>query len=179
MNSYPNPNLPTVNNIISQNPINPMPQPYISPQQPINQQFYPPQQGYYQPNSGSILYKKNLTNKDSYYETIEKRNGENIGQIIQQGGYFEICLQLPPKEWNWPKDTKYKMTIGLEKWSEPRRNVEVNNPDFFQILPDKVMFKFSYFNLKSSLGNINFDELDKIDFKNGNRPFYSIEYKSK
>ncbi len=58
MNSYPNPNLPTVNNIISQNPINPMPQPYISPQQPINQQFYPPQQGYYQPNSGSILYKK-------------------------------------------------------------------------------------------------------------------------
>ena len=69
------------------------------------------------------------------------------------------------------------MTVGLEKWSEPRKTVEVSTPDYYQKEDRGVVFKFNYDSLKNALGDVSFEQLDKVDFKNGNRPFKSIAYK--
>ena len=129
-----------------------------------------------QKNDKYETWSKDYFPYDSYYETIEKNNGKDIGNIIKKGGYFEIVLQYPPKEWNWDPNIDYTMTIGLEKWSHPRKTVEISNPDYYKKEERGPVFKFYYQTLKDALGDVNFDELDKVDFKNGNRPFKSIKY---
>ena len=151
------------------------PQQVEEPQQQVEeepQQVEEPQQK----NDKYETWSKDYFPYDSYYETIEKNNGKDIGNIIKKGGYFEIVLQYPPKEWNWDPNIDYTMTIGLEKWSHPRRTVEISNPDYYKKEERGPVFKFYYQTLKDALGDVNFDELDKVDFKNGNRPFKSIKY---
>ena len=151
------------------------PQQVEEPQQQVEeepQQVEEPQQK----NDKYETWSKDYFPYDSYYETIEKNNGKDIGNIIKKGGYFEIVLQYPPKEWNWDPNIDYTMTIGLEKWSHPRKTVEISNPDYYKKEERGPVFKFYYQTLKDALGDVNFDELDKVDFKNGNRPFKSIKY---
>jgi len=40
-----------------------------------------------------------------------------------------------------------------------------------------IVFRFNYDSLKNALGDVSFEQLDLVEFKNGNRPFKSIEYK--
>ena len=151
------------------------PQQVEEPQQQVEeepQQVEEPQQK----NDKYETWSKDYFPYDSYYETIEKNNGKDIGNIIKKGGYFEIVLQYPPKEWNWDPKIEYTITIGLEKWSHPRKTVEISNPDYYKKEERGPVFKFYYQTLKDALGDVNFDELDKVDFKNGNRPFKSIKY---
>ena len=151
------------------------PQQVEEPQQQVEeepQQVEEPQQK----NDKYETWSKDYFPYDSYYETIEKNNGKDIGNIIKKGGYFEIVLQYPPKEWNWDPNIDYTMTIGLEKWSHPRKTVEISNPDYYKKEERGPVFKFYYQTLKDALGDVNFDELDKVDFKNGNRTFKSIKY---
>ena len=136
----------------------------------------PEQQPQQQNNNIDETWSKDTFPYESYYETIEKRNGIDIGNIIKKGGYFEIVLQYPPKEWNWNPNTEYSMTIGLEKWSNPRKTVEISNPDYYEKEERGPVFRFNYQTLKDALGDVDFDELDKVEFKNGNRPFKSIKY---